>query len=104
MDEYGLIIEAEHLTKRFKVDDGFLTAVDDVTLPLYHGLTYGIVGESGCGKSTLVRMLMHLEKPSKGRVLLHGQDIFELRGENFDSLVMSCRWYFKTPWGHSRPR
>ena len=52
-----------------------LRAVDDVSLTVRHGRTLGVVGETGSGKSTLGRLVLRLERPSAGTVLLDGQDI-----------------------------
>lgn len=52
-----------------------LRAVDGVSLSISRGQTFGLVGESGCGKSTLVRSILRLQKASRGRVMLDGEDI-----------------------------
>jgi putrescine transport system ATP-binding protein len=57
--------------------DGFV-AVDDVSLSIRQGEIFALLGASGCGKSTLLRVLAGFEKPTKGRVILDGQDITEL--------------------------
>jgi putrescine transport system ATP-binding protein len=57
--------------------DGFV-AVDDVSLDIRKGEIFALLGASGCGKSTLLRCLAGFEKPTKGRILLDGQDITAL--------------------------
>ena len=64
-------IELQSLSKRF---DNF-AAVDDVSLKIYRGELFTILGGSGCGKSTLLRMLAGFEQPSGGRILIDGTDI-----------------------------
>ena len=67
-------VEIENLTKRF----GDFTAVDNVSLKVYQGEIFCLLGGSGCGKSTLLRMLAGFETPSAGRMILDGQDLAEI--------------------------
>ncbi|MEH6635295.1 MAG: ABC transporter ATP-binding protein [Halioglobus sp.] len=67
-------IEIQSLSKRF----GDFTAVDDISLKIYQGELFTILGGSGCGKSTLLRMLAGFEKPTHGRILIDGVDITDL--------------------------
>jgi len=67
-------IEFQSVTKRF----GNFTAVDDVSLKIYRGELFAILGGSGCGKSTLLRMLAGFEKPSSGRILIDSVDVTDL--------------------------
>lgn len=52
-----------------------VVAVDDVTFDMHRGRTVAIVGESGSGKSTVARMLLQLEEPTSGQVLLDGEPV-----------------------------
>ena len=52
-----------------------LRAVDNISLDLRKGEVVAVVGESGCGKSTLARMLLGLQEPTAGKIILVGQDI-----------------------------
>jgi len=67
-------LRIESVRKEF---DGFV-AVDDVSLSIRKGEIFALLGASGCGKSTLLRVLGGFEKPTKGRVILDGQDITDL--------------------------
>ena len=64
-------IQIDAVSKRF---DSTL-AVDNVSLDIYRGELFTILGGSGCGKSTLLRMLAGFESPSEGRILIDGVDI-----------------------------
>lgn len=69
-------LEARNLVKDFKLRSGLKTsilhAVKDVSFTLESGKTIALVGESGSGKSTIARMLMKLETPTSGSILLDG--------------------------------
>lgn len=67
-------VRIEGVSKQF--DDAL--AVDDVNLSINRGEIFALLGGSGSGKSTLLRMLAGFERPTKGRVLLDGQDITDL--------------------------
>lgn len=54
------LLEVKNLNKHFKVPQGLLYAVNDVSFTLDANSTLGVVGESGCGKSTLGRVIIHL--------------------------------------------
>ncbi|MFN0192173.1 MAG: ABC transporter ATP-binding protein [Aestuariivirga sp.] len=64
-------ISIEGVTKRF----GSFTAVDNVTLKVFKGELFALLGGSGCGKSTLLRMLAGFETPTEGKILIDGQDM-----------------------------
>jgi putrescine transport system ATP-binding protein len=74
-DAKQVLLNIEGLTK---VYDGSVKAVDDVSLKVYKGEIFGLLGGSGCGKSTLLRMLAGFEKPTKGHIFLENRDITEL--------------------------
>ncbi|WP_265438675.1 putrescine ABC transporter ATP-binding subunit PotG [Cedecea davisae] len=65
------LLEIRNLTKSF---DG-QHAVDDVSLTIYKGEIFALLGASGCGKSTLLRMLAGFEQPSTGQIMLDGVDL-----------------------------
>lgn len=67
------LIETVDLVTNFYTYEGVVKALDRVSLTLYHGETFGLVGESGCGKSVFVRSLMRIiQEPGRidgGKVL-----------------------------------
>lgn len=68
------ILEAAGITKRF----GKFTAVNDVSFRIRDGEFFTLVGPSGSGKTTLLRMLVGMEKPTEGDLLLRGRFINDL--------------------------
>jgi putrescine transport system ATP-binding protein len=67
-------ISIRNITKEF----GDFSAVDDVSLDIYRGELFCLLGGSGCGKSTLLRMLAGFETPTKGQILIDGQDMSDV--------------------------
>ncbi len=65
-------IEIQNVTKVY--DNGF-TAVDNLSLDIYEGEFFSLLGGSGCGKSTLLRMIAGFEAPTQGKILLDGEDL-----------------------------
>ncbi|UDY23038.1 dipeptide ABC transporter ATP-binding protein [Nocardioides sp. Kera G14] len=66
-------IEFRSVTKEFAVDGHEIAAVDDASFRIAPGSTHALVGESGSGKTTSIRLLLGLETPSDGEVLIDGQ-------------------------------
>jgi putrescine transport system ATP-binding protein len=64
-------VRIRHVTKKF----GDVAAVADVSLDIYQGELFCLLGGSGSGKSTLLRMLAGFEAPSAGRIEIDGQDM-----------------------------
>jgi putrescine transport system ATP-binding protein len=64
-------VQIERISKTF----GDFKAVDDVSLNIYQGEIFCLLGASGCGKTTLLRMLGGFETPSSGRILIDGEDM-----------------------------
>ncbi len=72
------ILEVSHLTHYFKLNKKIkIKALDDVYFQVKKGEIFGLVGESGSGKSTLARCVMNIYKPSEGKVLFEGIDIYD---------------------------
>ncbi|MCO5107638.1 MAG: ATP-binding cassette domain-containing protein [Burkholderiaceae bacterium] len=71
-------IIVEHLGKRVRDADGWLTILDDLSFRVPAGQTVAIVGASGSGKSTLLGLLAGLDLPSEGTVTMFGESLFEL--------------------------
>ncbi|WP_218831850.1 ABC transporter ATP-binding protein [Bordetella genomosp. 10] len=69
------LLRANAVTRDYKVGGGILQAVRGVDLDVYKGQTLGLVGESGCGKSTLAKLLLGMEAPTSGTVLVDGRPV-----------------------------
>lgn len=71
------IIRVENLTHTYGEGTPFCrSAVQDMSLAIYRGEFLGIIGHTGSGKSTLIQHLNGLLKPTSGRILLGGEDIW----------------------------
>lgn len=71
------ILQIEHLTHTYSAGTPFQrSAVDDMNLSMMDGEFLGIIGHTGSGKSTLIQHLNGLLKPTSGRILLQGRDIW----------------------------
>jgi len=106
-----VLLEVQGLTKSYDVyagalrrKVGTLQAVAGVDLVLRRGETLGIVGESGCGKSTLARIMVGLERPTNGRILLAGQDLASLRGRERRRAQRLVQLMFQDPYASLDPR
>src|SRR4051795_8775343 len=71
----GLMIQLDHLTKRF----GAKTAVDDISVTIQPGKVTGFLGPNGAGKSTTMRMIMGLDRPTSGSARINGKRYAEFR-------------------------
>ncbi len=98
------LLEVTNLKKYFMVPDGMLHAVDDVSFTLDVGETLGVVGESGCGKSTLGKTILHLTKPTSGKIIFKGEDISKIDNKKFVDLRRDMQMIFQDPLSSLNPR
>lgn len=91
------MIEIKHLTKHFKVNEGYLHAVDDVSFMIKKGKVMGLVGESGCGKSTTGRVILRLIEPTEGKILYKGNDICQYSNKQMKQLRNQMQMIFQDP-------
>lgn len=109
------IIKVEKLVREFDLSRSFLDrvltrsekkvvkAVQDVSFEIRKGSTYGLVGESGSGKSTCARMLVGLIKPTSGKVLLEGEDIWSGKAAT-SNRRQRVQMIFQDPYASLNPR
>ena len=73
-----IILEVKDLSVNYKNKN----ILDGINLEIEKGKIYSIIGPNGCGKTTLIRMMSKSLKPKRGRVLLHGDDIFKMKSKD----------------------
>ncbi len=72
------MIKTEHLTHAYGVGTPFeITAIEDVNLHIEKGDYVGVIGHTGSGKSTLISHFNAILKPTSGRILIDGQDLWD---------------------------
>ncbi len=106
------LLRVERVRKHFALTKGIvftrtlgnIKAVDDVSFDIQAGKTLGLVGESGCGKTTTSRMILNLETPTEGRILLDGEPIRALQGEALRAYRANVQAVFQDPWSSLNPR
>jgi oligopeptide transport system ATP-binding protein len=105
------LLEVKNLKVYFPVKHGlfsrvrqYVKAVDDISLTIAPGETLGLVGESGCGKTTLGRAIIRLLEPNAGSILLDGEDILRLRGNELRRRRRKFQMIFQDPYGSLNPR
>jgi peptide/nickel transport system ATP-binding protein len=105
-----IVLRVEKLQKRYKIGDALfggtrvVEAVKAATFNIAENEFVALVGESGSGKSTIAKLLVGLEQPSGGRILLNGDDLTDpsLRGRV--RRAASLQMVFQDPQSALNPR
>jgi peptide/nickel transport system ATP-binding protein len=101
------VLEITDVTRTFTVSGGLfspaknLNALRGVSLKLHKGDVLGVVGESGCGKSTLARLLLGLDNPTSGSIVLDGEPITRQRVSVISRRIQPI---FQDPYSSLNPR
>ena len=81
-----------------------IKAVNGISFDVFEGETLGLVGESGCGKSTLGKVILQLEKATKGSIFYKGKEITSLKSKDLRSLRKDIQLIFQDPYSSLHPR
>jgi len=104
------MLQVENLHKRYTIARRMLgsateiTAVRNVEFSIAANELVGLVGESGSGKTTLARLLMGLEHPSAGRIVLDGEDVTDCSAQARQVRIASIQMAFQDPQSALNPR
>lgn len=113
MSDAPVLLDVRGLSRQFDVskpwlnrkleglDKLYVKAVDDVSFSVRKGETFALVGESGSGKSTLARIVLGLDQPNAGRVLLDGAPVAGLDAKRRARLMQPI---FQDPYSSLNPR
>ena len=107
-----VVLETKDLVKHFPLTRGIVfkrqvgavRAVDGINIQLNRGETLGVVGESGCGKSTLARLLVGLEKPTSGSIVVQGRDLSTVRAGEMRRARRDIQLVMQDPYTSLNPR
>ena len=109
------LINIENLKTYFYQNKGFLSrlfgegvktvhAVDDVSLTIQKGRTFGLVGESGCGKSTLGQTLFRLVPARSGQILFENENVLTMDNKSLTAFRQKAQLIFQDQYGCMNPR
>ncbi|MBD5408207.1 MAG: ABC transporter ATP-binding protein [Treponema sp.] len=105
------ILAVKNLSKKFNLEAGFFAknkktvyAVNDVSLEIKRGQTYGIVGESGCGKTTMARLIIQMYKQTSGSLFFNGENVSNFSKKQLRAYREKVKYIFQDPARSLNPR
>ncbi len=106
------LLQITDLVKEFPVGNsllpaqyrGSVKAVSGVSVSVRAGETFGLVGESGCGKTTLGRLIVALDRPNSGELLLNGDDVAKFGRRTLRRRRRDLQMMFQDPYASLDPR
>lgn len=104
----SIILSARNVKKYYplksKGKKAVVKAVDDVSLDIFKGETFGVVGESGCGKSTLGNVLLRLEELTDGIVCYAGENLINLNKSALKAFRKKAQIIYQDPYSALNPK
>mgnify|MGYP005850842229 CR=1 FL=1 len=97
------LIELDHIGQTFGQGRQRVRAVNNVSLTIQEGDILCLVGESGCGKTTTGRIAAGLLRPSEGRVLFQGQDVWAMERKDFKRYRKAVQIVHQDPYASLNP-
>ena len=104
------IVQVNGISKYYKSRASFfntssetVTASKKISLDIFKGEIFGLVGQSGSGKTTMARLVVKLENPDDGSILLEGKGINHLKGRDLKAFRMKVQMIFQDPYQSLNP-
>lgn len=111
MNKKEILLETQNLSVNFPVKKAtffskpkYLQAVTDVSLQIYKGETFGLVGESGCGKSTFANTTLGMAAATGGKIFFDGEDMQQVSPERLKEKHKRMQKIFQDPGSSLNPR
>jgi putative ABC transport system ATP-binding protein len=86
MDKPAAALAAVHVTKTYGKGESLFTALEDISVDIPQGESVAIVGKSGSGKSTLMHVMALMDRPTRGQIVIDGQDAGRLKSKKLNLL------------------
>lgn len=89
------MIRLKNICKTFGAGENEVAALHDVSIDIYRGEIFGVIGLSGAGKSTLVRCINLLERPDSGEIFVDGEELLRLKRRELNRARRSIGMIFQ---------
>jgi len=105
------ILQLKDISKTYSSKTSFwggggkeIVALNHISLEIFKGEIFGLIGESGSGKTTAGRLIVKLEKPSAGKIFLNDNEITGLRGKVLKDFRLKVQMIFQDPYQSLNPQ